>query len=257
MSHKAKKHLGQNFLTDDKIIDRIVRVIKVQPDDRLVEIGPGQGALTSKLMTKPCKLTCVEFDPELVEMLIRAYPNLEVLYKDALAFDFAEFAGNHQIRVVGNLPYYISTPILFHLIEQKQCIQDMVFMLQKEVVDRICAEPGSKKYGRLSVMVQYACKTQHLFDVPAEAFDPKPKVQSAVVMLSPHKTSIFKQVPLSLLNEVVSCAFSLRRKTLRNALKPLFTEESLKALDIDLGARPETLSVATFVELAALLADNR
>ncbi len=255
MAHRAKKHLGQHFLNDQLIIEQIIRVIRVKETDKLVEIGPGQGALTTHLFEKNPNMACIEFDPDLIEFLTRRYPELKLFYQDALTFDFKEYAGDTPIRVVGNLPYNISTPIIFHLIEQLESIKDMYFMLQKEVVDRICAEPGSKKYGRLSVMVQYACQTFNLFDVPETAFTPPPKVQSAIVHLKPYTQDNFPYEPVDLeaLKHVVTSAFSMRRKTLRNALKPLFDAEQLESMDLNLQARPETLSVSDFVYIAKQL----
>lgn len=252
MSYKHKKHLGQHFLADQSIIDRMIRVMQLKEADKVIEIGPGQGALTHQLIKKCPDLCCVEYDQDLVKYLNVHLPNLKVVHQDALEFDFREYAQGKPLRIIGNLPYNISTPILFHLLEDIDCIHDMHLMLQKEVVDRICAAPHSKAYGRLSIMVQYLCKCENLFDVPDSAFNPPPKVHSAVAHLTPYPEDAFpfERVNIATLNKVVTTAFTQRRKTIRNALKSLFSAQALEALNIDTHIRPENLEVADFVRLA-------
>ncbi|WP_237068581.1 16S rRNA (adenine(1518)-N(6)/adenine(1519)-N(6))-dimethyltransferase RsmA [Microbulbifer guangxiensis] len=254
--HKARKRFGQNFLVDENIIERIVRAIAPKEDDRLVEIGPGQGAITELLLKRCPSLTAVELDRDLIPLLqfkFRDYPDFSIIEQDALKFDFGSLAGNGQLRIVGNLPYNISTPLLFHLLGFRGKIRDMHFMLQKEVVDRLSAVPGNKSYGRLSVMVQYHCRVQGLFPVPPQSFRPAPKVDSAIVRLVPHATLPNPAENEELLERLVNVAFQQRRKTLRNAIKPLYPDLDIPALPVDASRRPETLSVKEFVELANYL----
>lgn len=251
--HRARKRFGQNFLRDTGIIDRIVRAIQPQPGDALIEIGPGQGALTRQLASSGAPLTLVELDRDLIPILrsqLAAYDNVTLIQADALKTDFSAFYPEKRLRVVGNLPYNISTPLIFHLLAQHARIRDMHFMLQKEVVDRLAASPNNKAYGRLSIMTQYFCEVEPLFEVPPEAFTPRPKVTSAVVRLTP-----FEQLPcpaksVSQLQTVVREAFNQRRKTLRNGLKMLATPDQISAAGVDPAARPETLSLADFVRLS-------
>jgi 16S rRNA (adenine1518-N6/adenine1519-N6)-dimethyltransferase len=220
MNHTPRKRFGQNFLHDHSIINDIISSIAVHPDDHWVEIGPGMGALTTPLLQTGVKLDVVELDRDLVVLLKDKYSQaarLNIHSADALTFDFAQLRqGDEKLRVIGNLPYNISTPLMFHLLESTSCIEDMHFMLQKEVVDRICAVPGNKQYGRLSVMMQYYCEPELLFDVPPESFDPAPKVMSAVVKLTPH------QSPPSPCATPRSSA-GLLRKRFRNGVKPCVT----------------------------------
>ncbi|WP_193166100.1 16S rRNA (adenine(1518)-N(6)/adenine(1519)-N(6))-dimethyltransferase RsmA [Microbulbifer hainanensis] len=256
--HKARKRFGQNFLVDENIIERIVRAISPKEDDHLVEIGPGQGAITQLLLQRCPSLTAVELDRDLIPLLefkFRDYPQFTIIEKDALKFDFGEFAGERPLRIVGNLPYNISTPLLFHLLSFPGKVQDMHFMLQKEVVDRLSATPGSKSFGRLSVMVQYHCRVQGLFPVPPQSFRPAPKVESAIVRLAPYAEPPYPAQDERLLERIVNVAFQQRRKTLRNALKPLYPELDVDALPVDAGRRPETLSVEEFVKLANYCAE--
>ncbi|SDK50707.1 16S rRNA (adenine(1518)-N(6)/adenine(1519)-N(6))-dimethyltransferase RsmA [Microbulbifer yueqingensis] len=251
--HKARKRFGQNFLVDDNIIERIVRAIGPSETDRLIEIGPGQGAITALLLQRCPSLTAVELDRDLIPMLqfkFRDYPEFEIIEQDALKLDFGALAEEKPLRIVGNLPYNISTPLLFHLLTFRGKIEDMHFMLQKEVVDRLGATPGTKAYGRLSVMVQYHCRVQGLFPVPPQAFRPAPKVESAIVRLVPHPNPPYPATDEALLERIVNVAFQQRRKTLRNALKPLYPELDASKLPVDAGRRPETLSVKEFVDLA-------
>ena len=255
--HIARKRFGQNFLQDQSIISQLIASVQTQPHQHWVEIGPGLGALTAPLLRTGVRLDVIELDRDLVSLLHTAFhghPQLTIHSADALHFDFTALATDaEKLRVIGNLPYNISTPLLFHLLSNTHCIQDMHFMLQKEVVNRMCAAPGSKQYGRLSVMVQYYCATEWLFDVPPESFDPIPKVMSAIIRLTPHLTPPVVINDIEQLNRVVTEAFSQRRKTLRNCLKKLFDEEALIHLNIDPNARAETLSLADFAKLSCLL----
>jgi 16S rRNA (adenine1518-N6/adenine1519-N6)-dimethyltransferase len=260
MTHTPRKRFGQNFLHDHTIIYNIINSIQAKPDEHWVEIGPGQGALTEPLLKKGLQLDIVELDRDLVRLLkekYRKYNNLQIHSADALTFDFSELAkANEKLRIIGNLPYNISTPLMFHLLDNAYCIEDMHFMLQKEVVDRICATPGSKKYGRLSVMMQYYCATELLFDVPPESFDPVPKVMSAIVRLVPHQKLPVEVDDIVKFNKVVAQAFSQRRKTLRNSLKKLIDEDTIAALNIDPGLRAEALSLNDFAKLSNQLQET-
>ncbi len=249
--HRPRKRFGQHFLHDAGIIERIVSAIQPRPGDCLVEIGPGTGALSLPLLRRHGQLRVVEFDRDLVARLRQLQaPGLEVIEADALKFDFTPLAREgERLRLLGNLPYNISTPLLFHLLQQRDCIQDMIFMLQKEVAERICAAPGTPAYGRLSVMAQYFCQTQLLFRVPPGAFTPPPKVDSAVIRLQPCEPEL-PATDTAALAGLVGAAFGKRRKTLRNALKGWLGDEDFAALDIDPGRRPETLGVRDFVRLS-------
>lgn len=256
MSHfkePPKKNLGQHFLTDKSIIEHIVHSIDPKPSDVIVEIGPGQGAITFPLLKRHGKLTVIEFDRDLITPLSEAahgIGELTIVHKDVLKVDFDKLAGEGKIRLVGNLPYNISTPILFHALEHCSRVQDMHFMLQKEVVDRMAAEPGSKVYGRLSVMLQAICEVIPLFDVPPHCFHPAPKVNSAVVKLIPKHAKQIQIDNKALFEAVVRDAFSQRRKTLRNALSKQCTSEQLQAVDIKPELRAEQLPVSKFIQLA-------
>jgi 16S rRNA (adenine1518-N6/adenine1519-N6)-dimethyltransferase len=260
MAHTPRKRFGQNFLHDHTIIYNIISSIQAKPDQHWVEIGPGQGALTEPLLKQGVRLEVVELDRDLVTLLrekFKQYSNLKIHSADALRFDFSALADkNTKLRVIGNLPYNISTPLMFHLLDNAYCIEDMHFMLQKEVVDRICAAPGSKKYGRLSVMMQYYCATELLFDVPPESFDPAPQVMSAIVRLVPHSQPPVAVNDIAKLNRVVTQAFSQRRKTLRNSMKKLIAEEEIIALGIDPTLRAENISLAEFASLSNLLQEQ-
>ena len=241
--HKARKRFGQNFLTDEKIIERIVATIAPKRDDSLLEIGPGQGAMTLPLLECVNKLNVIEIDRDLISILESfKKDNLIINQGDALKFDLDTLPT--PIRVVGNLPYNISSPILFHLLENRAKVKDMTFMLQKEVVERISAPSGSKIYGRLSVMMQAFFEVEMIFVVPPESFEPAPKVDSAIVYLKPLMNSKVKNVKV--FEKIVKAAFSQRRKTLRNCLKSLLTQEQT---DVDLSLRAETLDVDEFVTL--------
>ena len=258
--HRARKRFGQNFLHDTGVIRRIIAAIHPQATDNMVEIGPGKGALTSLLLERLDQLQVVELDRDLIPLLEQQFPNPEKLtihQADALKFDFQTLGtADKPLRIVGNLPYNISTPLLFHLLHYHELIKDMHFMLQLEVVKRLAAQPGNKNYGRLSAMTQYFCDVEHLFDVPPEAFNPAPKVSSAIVCLRPRPPRIVAK-NLQTLEDVLRNAFNQRRKTLRNTLKNLFDAKQLDALaaqiNIDLSQRPEQLGIDDFVKISNAL----
>ena len=259
MTHTARKRFGQNFLHDSRIINQIIGSLNAKADEHWIEIGPGQGALTEPLLKQGVKLDVVELDRDLVTLLnnkFKQYGNLTIHSADALRFDFSQLAEKNKLRVVGNLPYNISTPLMFHLLEHASCIQDMYFMLQKEVVDRICAEPNNKQYGKLSIMMQYYCQTEHLFDVPPESFDPIPKVMSAIVCLKPHTTPPVQINDIKKLSQLVTHAFSQRRKTLRNALKKHIDEQVMIDLGINPNLRAENISLFEFAKLSNSLKET-
>lgn len=252
--HRARKRFGQNFLVDDNVINKIVDAIHPREDDNLIEIGPGQGAMTRPLLERCPQLQVVELDRDLAALLtdkFRNYPEFTLHQGDALKTDFRQFRfGEKPMRIVGNLPYNISTPLIFHLLSYVGEVSDMHFMLQKEVVDRLAASPGEKAYGRLTVMAQYYCQVEPLFLVPPGSFHPAPKVDSAIVRLLPYKDLPFPAHDITLLQRLVSTCFQQRRKTLRNSLKNFVGGDQLDQLDIDLQLRPEVLSVADFVRLS-------
>ena len=253
--HKARKRFGQNFLVDQGIINHIVRSVHPREDDNLVEIGPGQGAITGLLLDSCPKLNVIELDRDLVPVLLAQfakYRDFKIHQTDALQFDFSKLcqSADKPLRVVGNLPYNISTPLIFHLLSFQEKIGDMHFMLQKEVVQRLSAEPGGKHYGRLSIMAQYYCQVEYLFDVPPESFHPAPKVDSAIVRLTPHATLPLVANDVKKLETLVKTAFSQRRKTLRNSLKSLLQELEQSEINIDLSQRAENISLASYVELS-------
>lgn len=258
--HQARKRFGQNFLHDPGVIERIVRSIHPQANDNLVEIGPGLGALTEELLAVNPRLQVVELDRDLIPILRTKffnYPEFRIREADALKFDFSELAGNGPLRIVGNLPYNISTPLIFHLLEQAGVVKDMHFMLQKEVVQRLAAGPGDNNYGRLGIMAQYFCRVQPLFEVGPGAFKPAPKVDSAIVRLVPHETLPHPARDLSMLQHVVRTAFNARRKTLRKSLGSLVSAEELQSLGINDGLRPENLGLPEYVAIADYLTGNR
>jgi len=249
----AKKQLGQHFLADRHYIDKIVMAVNPKDGDRLVEIGPGQGAITLPLLRVHPKLTVIEFDRDLIAPLTAAAEplgDLTIVQGDVLRVDFTALAAGQPIRLVGNLPYNISSPILFHALEHAAVVRDMHFMLQKEVVDRMAAGPGSKVYGRLSVMLQAYCQVTSLFVVPPGAFRPPPKVDSAVVRLVPRDPASITIADHKRFAEVVKAAFGQRRKTLRNALNNVVTAEQFVAAGVRPDARAEQLDVAEFIALA-------
>jgi 16S rRNA (adenine1518-N6/adenine1519-N6)-dimethyltransferase len=256
--HQPRKRFGQNFLRDEAIIDRIAAAIAPAAEDHLVEIGPGLGALTEALLPSGCRLDAVELDRDLATPLLAAfsiYPRFTLHRADALSFDFGALAApGDTLRIVGNLPYNISTPLIFRLLEASSAIRDMHFMLQLEVVQRLTATPGGRHWGRLGIMAQYHCTAELLFEVPPEAFDPPPKVQSAIVRLTPHRASPWPDCDAAALARIVKAAFAQRRKTLRNNLRGIADDAQLADCGIDPGARAETLSLAQYVALAAHLA---
>lgn len=260
-AHRHKKSLGQHFLHDIGVVDRIVQAVSPRPGDHLVEIGPGAGALTLPLLERVGSLTAIEFDRDLIPRLTQAARTrgeLTLIQADVLSVDLTALADGRTLRMVGNLPYNLSSPILFHCLEHISAIADMHFMLQKEVVDRMAAAPGSKVYGRLSVMLQSVCEVTSLFMVPPGAFTPPPKVDSAVARLTPLPPGQVRIDSPALFANVVRAAFGQRRKTLRNALSTVCAASDIEACDIDPGARAETLSVDDFRRLAnALFAATR
>lgn len=251
--HRARKRFGQNFLHDPNVIQRIIHSVSPKPGDNIVEIGPGLGALTELLFAASDNINVVELDRDLVERLQKRFgsnENFHIHSSDALKFDFSQLASDKKLRIVGNLPYNISTPLLFHLMETVGSVQDIHCMLQKEVVDRICAGPGENNYGRLSIMLQYYCQPQHLFNVPREAFEPPPKVESAILRLTPHAQPPITLKDETLFAQLVAQAFSQRRKTLRNSIKPYLSAEQIESVGINPTARPETLSLEEFAKLS-------
>jgi len=252
--HRARKRFGQHFLSDPGIIDAIIGAVHATEDDIVVEIGPGQGAITDALARRAGHLHAVELDRDLAARLRTRYAdsaNVTVHEADALKFDFG--ALGERIRIVGNLPYNISTPLLFHLLDFRDRIVDMHFMLQKEVVDRMAAAPGSKAYGRLGIMLGCYLHIEALFDVPPEAFDPPPEVNSAVVRLDPLPPGTFEIDNEAALSALVAKAFMQRRKTLRNALRDVVAAEDFDAVGIDPGLRPEQVPIADYVRLGNYL----
>lgn len=251
MNHKARKRFGQNFLHDPGIIGKIVNAINPNETQHLVEIGPGKGAITQELLPLAGMLDAVELDRDLIKLLNTQFAdqqNFRLHNNDALKFSFCDLG--QQLRIIGNLPYNISTPLLFRLLDQAECIADMHFMLQKEVVDRIVAQPGSKTYGRLSIMLQLRCAVSALFHIGPGAFNPPPKVDSAFIRLIPHQQSPYVIHDQKLLATIVTQAFSQRRKTLRNTLKKMLPVNIIEEAGIDPGIRAEQLSPTDFVTLA-------
>lgn len=254
MKHIPKKRFGQNFLTDDNVLHEIIRAIAPAPDDLMVEIGPGQGAMTRLLLETLRQLRVVELDRDLVALLQKKFSADRLLIHsgDALQYDFGALAaGERRLRVVGNLPYNISSPLLFHLAQFAPQVIDQHFMLQKEVVERMVAEPGSRDYGRLSVMLQWRYRMELLFVVPPEAFDPPPKVDSAIVRMVPIASPL--ECKQQLLEQVVTKAFSQRRKVIRNCVAGMFNEQQLIDAGIDPQLRPEAVGLEAYVRLARML----
>jgi 16S rRNA (adenine1518-N6/adenine1519-N6)-dimethyltransferase len=255
MIHRARKRFGQHFLHDSGVIGRILAAVDPVAGDRLIEIGPGEGALTLPLLGRGLDLTVIELDRDLAARLAarpESGTQLRVVQGDALKFELALLAPpGEKLRLVGNLPYNISTPLLFRFIAQAGCIRDMHFMLQREVVARMAAGPGSKAYGRLTVMLAAACRIEALFDIGPGAFRPPPKVWSSLVRLEPWPEPPFEIADPARFAEVVRRAFGQRRKTLRNALSGLVGEDAIRAAGCDPGARAETLPPEAFGRLAA------
>lgn len=250
---RARKRFGQHFLHDRNIIDKIVRAIGPKQDDNLLEIGPGQGALTLPLLSYCKQLTAVELDRDLIQLLQQAAApsgDLNVINADILKFKLDSLTCSEDLRIVGNLPYNISTPLMFHLMDSISHIRDMHFMVQKEVAKRIVAEAGSSNYGRLSVMIQYFCSCQYLFDVAPGCFTPPPKVDSAIIRLTPHVVPIASVKNFARFSEVVQAAFGQRRKTISNSLKSVLPPESFDFCQIDKRLRAENLTLQDFACLA-------
>jgi 16S rRNA (adenine1518-N6/adenine1519-N6)-dimethyltransferase len=256
MKHIPRKRFGQNFLTDQSVLSHIIQSIDPQPDDAMVEIGPGLGAMTELLLQSLGRLHVVELDRDLVARLQKNFDTDKLIIHagDALQFDFASLPvpPGQKLRVVGNLPYNISSPLLFHLTEIAPQVRDQHFMLQKEVVERMVAAPGSKTYGRLSVMLQWRYHMELLFIVPPEAFDPPPKVESAIVRMIPIAEPL--ACDAAALERVVMQAFSQRRKVIRNCLSGMFKENELIDAGVDPQTRPETVPLEQYVALARRLA---
>lgn len=261
LGHTARKRFGQNFLTDDNVINRIVGAIAPDNDHVMVEIGPGLGALTEPVATAIDNLTVVELDRDLVERL-QNHPvlkdKLTIHQGDALQFDFSQLVlPGKKLKVFGNLPYNISTPLMFHLFEFAEQIETMHFMLQKEVVLRLSASPGNKAYGRLTVMAQYFCQVVPVLEVPPHSFAPPPKVDSAVVRLLPYAEKPFPCKDVNVLRQLCTTAFNMRRKTLRNNLKQVLSDEEFEQLGIDPNLRPEQISVEQYVAMANMVCDKQ
>lgn len=254
LGHKARKRFGQNFLNDPYIIDGIVSAINPKPGQNLVEIGPGLGAITEPVGKEVDKFTVIELDRDLAERLRNHHDlgeKLTIHEGDAMRFDFTQLVKpNNKLRIFGNLPYNISTPLMFHLFEFHKDIQDMHFMLQKEVVNRLAAGPGTKAYGRLTVMAQYFCKVMPVLEVPPSAFVPPPKVDSAVVRLTPYENLPHPVTDLKWLDRVCREGFNQRRKTVRNCYKGLLDSDVLEELGINPSMRPENLTLEQFVSMA-------
>ncbi len=263
--HKAKKKFGQNFLHDATVIERIIHAISLKETDNVIEIGPGMAALSDSLIKACNKLFLVEIDNDLIPQLKQrfsayAQTRWHIFHQDALGFSFSSaealLTEKTKFRVVGNLPYNISTPLLFHFIEQIEYVEDMHFMLQKEVVERICAKPDNKDYGRLSIMLQYFCDCEHLFDVAPESFEPAPKVESSIIRLTPYSEPPYPCKDTEELSKLVATAFSQRRKTIRNNFRKLGIEKEMEQANIDGSLRAENISLAQYVELCNILSNK-
>jgi 16S rRNA (adenine1518-N6/adenine1519-N6)-dimethyltransferase len=258
--HFPRKRFGQHFLHDVRVIQYIMAVIAPKKTEKIIEIGPGLGALTQYLLPLIGSLDVIELDRDIIPLLQKkcaALGELHIHQADALRFDFSQLTRQpHSLRLVGNLPYNISTPLLFHLFNYIALIQDMYFMLQKEVVERMAAQPNEEAYGRLSVMVQYYCRVEMLFVVKPNAFTPPPKVDSAIVKLIPHTTIAYPAQDIKLFEEVVRLAFNQRRKTLKNSLQTLITADQLLSLNLDPTLRAENMHVESFVQIANFIASS-
>jgi 16S rRNA (adenine1518-N6/adenine1519-N6)-dimethyltransferase len=253
--HKPKKRFGQHFLCDQAVLASIINAINPHDNDPMIEIGPGRGALTEWVLPKLNQLHAIEIDHDLIDYLTTHFPSKLIIHQqDALKFDFNTLYPNQRLRIIGNLPYNISTPLLFHLFNYADHIHDMHFMLQKEVIDRLVARPGNKHYGRLSVMTQFFCRAQSLIEIPPEAFDPPPKVNSAFVRLTTKENR--PTLDHTLLSRIVFLAFNQRRKTLSNSLKQVISADQLERLGINPRARPEELDGEKFVEITAHLSHS-
>ena len=247
---QARRRFGQNFLIEKSTIARIIESLKISPQDSVIEIGPGKGALTERLVESRCDLTLIEIDRDLVDILKKKYQGLSIVNEDVLKVDFSSFFGIEPKRIIGNLPYNISTPLLFKLSRVNEWIIDMHVMLQKEVAERIVSESSRKEYGRLSVSIQLLWEVTKLFDVSPTAFSPQPKVNSSFICLKPKKKINFDR---DLMNQLLTSAFSARRKTLKNALRNYLNESELRSIDIDPGSRPENLIPEDFIRCVNFL----
>ncbi len=261
-NYKARKRFGQNFLTDESVIQNIIHSIYPKDEQTIIEIGPGLGAITAPLLKVCNNLTVIELDRDIIPKLqdnCNDLGELNIIQADVLTVNFNElsFDSNNKIRVIGNLPYNISTPILFHLMSQLSLIKDMHFMLQKEVVDRMSAAPGSKTYGRLSVMLQYYCKIESLFSIAPQAFSPAPKVTSALVRLTPYQKLPVEVINIKDFSQLVTSAFSQRRKTLRNSIKKLLDSTQIERCNINPSIRPEQLNIHDFAVLSNCYTNSR
>ena len=254
LKHQARKRFGQNFLHDQQIIERIIKVISPSQENHIVEIGPGHGALTKPLFESGADLDCIEIDKDLAKFIDNQFVDharVRVYQSDILKFDLSILSNkDRNLRIVGNLPYNISTPVIFHLLKNHKLIEDMTFMLQLEVIQRMASIVGQKNYGRLSLMTQYYCKVEHLFNVPSSSFIPKPKVVSAIVRLTPHQTFPVKVIDPKCLQIVIRTAFNQRRKTLKNSLKAIMPTSALDKLPIDASLRPESLSLKDYAMIS-------
>ena len=256
MHTKPRKRFGQHFLIDAHIIEQIIQTINPQANQTLIEIGPGLGAITKPLLRLTKKLIVIELDRNVIPLLQMNCQNLgelEILNLDVLKFDFNSIASKTKLRIVGNLPYNISTPLMFHLFKYNSLITDMHFMVQKEVAARLAAAPNSKQYGRLSVMAQYHCEITELFDVSPQAFKPMPKVNSSIIVMRPKEKTLQKTQDYDKFEIIVREAFNHRRKTLHNCLKAYLSDTDFAKLNIEPTRRPETLTVKEFVALAKLV----
>ena len=254
--HRARKRFGQNFLVDESIIFQIIHSIMPVPGEDLVEIGPGLGAMTRPLLNAAKEMTVIELDRDLIEYL-RTLDGLKVINEDVLKVDLTKLCDDgKKLRVVGNLPYNISTPIIFHLLSNVGMIEDMHFMLQKEVIERMAANPGDSAFSRLSIMVQRYCEVVPLLEIPPESFDPAPKVMSQFVRLIPYEGNSFGIKDDAVFFNVVKDAFSMKRKMLRNNLKALLSAEEIEALGIDPKVRAENLHIEDFVKLSNYLVER-
>jgi 16S rRNA (adenine1518-N6/adenine1519-N6)-dimethyltransferase len=256
VAHRPRKRFGQNFLTDTRVVGQIIQAIHPQAGELIVEIGPGQAALTLPLLASGAELHLVEIDRDLATRLqarIAGRDHAHLHIGDALSMDFAKLCDGRRFRLVGNLPYNISTPLLFHVLHWSELISDMHFMLQREVVERMAASPGCKDWGRLSIMCQYHCAVTSLFTVPPIAFSPQPRVHSALVRLVPHATPPVQVESMEAFRKLINQAFTMRRKTLRNCMRGLLEPSQIESAGIDPGLRPEALNLAQFAALSRLM----
>ena len=258
--HYARKRFGQNFLHDENVIRKIVDAISAVEGDHLLEIGPGLGALTKELAKTGATIHCVELDADLAKSLrteFQEYDSIKIIEGDALKFDLSSIATEKRsLRVIGNLPYNISTPIIFHLLKNSELIRDMTFMLQLEVIQRMVSKVGRRNYGRLSLMVQYYCEVEHLFNVASSAFSPKPKVVSALARLKPHNTTSIRAKDSDCLQTVIRTAFNQRRKTLRNSLRTIIPEALLDRIAINKNLRPQNITLNEYVEISNAICNH-